>query len=251
MTAAQQADEISAFRAGLSPHELQLLEQERSAASEVLGLRQGSPKILEAARGALAHGEAVRQQHLRVLQPERVIACHEGCHWCCHLKVSATAPEVLALADYLKRSAAPDVLERAQRRAAELAQDPRIFSADEKAEAKIPCALLTEAGACAAYEARPLACRGWNAVDPESCRLELDDDTVLGERNEELARECAAVGLGLVAALADAALPTEILELTSALHIALSETNVLERWLAGQEPFAAARAARTVKNISR
>ena len=242
------AEAVAAFVAGLSPHELRVLESERSAASEVLSLSQGSPRILEAARGALAHGEAVRQHHLRVVQPSRVIACHEGCHWCCHLKVSATAPEVLLLADYLRRSAPPQVLETAKRRAAELAQDTRIFSADDKAEAKIPCALLTEAGACAAYEARPLACRGWNAMDPESCRLELDDDTVLGERNEELARECAVVGIGLVSALEEARLPTEILELTSALHIALSEDNVLDRWLGGEAIFAAARAD---KNTSR
>ena len=208
----------------------------------MLGLSQGSPRILEAARGALERGEAVRQHHLRVLQPSRLIACHEGCHWCCHLKVSATAPEVFALADYLRTSAAPGVLEWAKARAAELSQDARIFSADAKAEAKIPCALLTEAGACAAYEARPLACRGWNAVDPESCRLELEDDSVLGERNEELARECAALSVGLVEALADAELPTEILELTSALHVALSDEGALARWVSGEPIFASARA---------
>ncbi|MEO7034615.1 MAG: YkgJ family cysteine cluster protein [Polyangiaceae bacterium] len=236
------AQQLADFRAGLSSHELRLLESERSVASEVLGLSHGSPRILEAARGALVRGEAVRQHHLQVFQPARVIACHEGCHWCCHLKVSATAPEVFVLAEYLRKTAAPEVLETAKRRAAELAQDARIFSADDKAEAKIPCALLTDAGACAAYDARPLACRGWNAMDPESCRLELEDDSVFGERNEALGRECAAVGLGLVAALADAHLPTEILELTSALHVALSEPNALERWLLGEPIFDGSRA---------
>ncbi|MEO8901960.1 MAG: YkgJ family cysteine cluster protein [Polyangiaceae bacterium] len=236
--------QLADFRAGLTPHELRLLESERRAACEVLGLSPGSPSILAAARGALVRGEAVRQHHLQVIQPSRVIACHEGCHWCCHLKVSATAPEVLVLADYLRTSATAEVLETAKRRAAELAQDVRIFSADDKAEAKIPCALLTDAGACAAYEARPLACRGWNALDPESCRLELEDDSVFGERNEELGRECAAVGLGLVAALADAHLPTEILELTSALHVALSEPNALERWVSGEPIFDGSRADR-------
>jgi Fe-S-cluster containining protein len=232
-----QAEALAAFRAGLNQHELELLESERGAAREVLSSSQGSPRILAAAGAALAHGEAVRQRHLSVVQPASVIACQEGCHWCCHLKVSATAPEVFVLAHYLQTRAAPSVLAMAKGRAAVLSQDPRIFSADDKAEAQIPCALLTHAGTCAAYEARPLACRGWNAMDPESCRLELSDDTVLGERNEELARECTAVSLGLVLALGDAHLPTEVLELTSALNVALNEPNALERWLAGEAIF--------------
>ncbi|MEP7051011.1 MAG: YkgJ family cysteine cluster protein [Pseudomonadota bacterium] len=235
-----EAEQLAAFTAGLSEREQLLLESERRAACEVLSTSQGSPNILGAARAAHASAELVREHHLRVLPAERAIACQEGCHWCCHMKVLATAPEVFALADYLRRGAGLGVFDRVKARAAALAQDPRIFSTDAKVAAKIPCAVLTETGACAGYEARPLACRGWNAFDAETCRLELEDDTVFGERNDALARECAAVSLGLVTALADAQLPNELLELTSALHIALSDETAPARWAAGEPVFARA-----------
>ncbi|HEY3666443.1 MAG TPA: YkgJ family cysteine cluster protein, partial [Polyangiaceae bacterium] len=97
---------------------------------------------------------------------------------------------------------------------------------------------------CLVYEARPLACRGYNSLDAESCRRSLDDDLEIVESNVPLARDCAAVALGLLAGIADAGLPAELLELTAGLHIALSEPDALQRWLRGGPVFAAALAER-------
>jgi Fe-S-cluster containining protein len=178
---------------------------------------------------------------LQVLETPRV-ACHEGCHCCCYLKVSVTAPEVLALAQFIETELPRAERERIAARAAELAADPRIFSEYAKPAAKIPCALLTDAGACAAYAARPLACRGWNSTDADSCRRALADDSEPIPMNPSWARECAAVGLALRAATTDAGFSGEILELTVALDLALRTPNALERWIAGAALFAAARA---------
>lgn len=241
---AERAAQLEAFRGALNARENQLLEAERQAASERLSAHDHPARVLEAAAGAMSSSEELRRYHLEVLPPSAPLACHEGCHWCCHLKVSVTAPEVFAVAEYLENSAVKVVRERVKARAAELAKDARIFSADAKAEAHIPCAMLTERGACAVYAVRPLACRGWNALDSESCRRSLDDDQQFVASNEPWARECAAVGLGLLAAIGDAGLPAELLELTSAVHIALSEPNALPRWLAGEPVFADALADR-------
>jgi Fe-S-cluster containining protein len=192
----------------------------------------------------MASSERIGRYQLEVLQPTAQIACHDGCHWCCHLKVSVTAPELFAVAEYLENSAPEAVRVRVSARAAELAQDARIFSADAKAEAHIPCAMLTEQGGCSVYAVRPLSCRGYNALDAESCRRMLDDDQEFVVSNEEWARECAAESLGFLAAIGDAGLPAELLELTSGLHIALSEPNALQRWLLGEPIFAAALADR-------
>ncbi|HEY5374894.1 MAG TPA: YkgJ family cysteine cluster protein [Polyangiaceae bacterium] len=235
--------QLAAFRGGLNARESGLLDAQRRVASERLAARDPA-LVLAAAACALGSSEELRRYHLEVLQPAAQIACHDGCHWCCHLKVSVTAPEVFAVAHYLGISAPQAVRERVKARAAELATDPRIFSSDAKAEAHIPCAMLTEQGGCSVYAARPLTCRGYNALDSESCRRMLDDDQEFVASNDAWARECAAESLGFRAAIAEAGLPAELLELTSALHIALSEPNALQRWLAGEPIFAAALADR-------
>jgi Fe-S-cluster containining protein len=240
--AAIRSAELVAFLTGLDAREQLLLAAERRAATAHLSAHARPERILQAAQGALSFAAAQRKHQLEVLQPEPATACREGCHWCCYLKVSVTVPEVLLLAQHLQQHTSRDALAQIVRRAAELAQDPRIFSADAKAEAKLPCALLTEAGACAAYEARPLACRGWNSTDAESCRRWLDDDSEPPLANERQAREQAVVSLGLLLATTDAGLPEEVLELTSALDIALREPDALARWLAGEGLFQAARA---------
>jgi hypothetical protein len=239
---ASRAAQIEAFLVDLSPVEQQIFAAERRAVSEFLTPRIEPEAMLGATQRALAQGAEVCKRHLQVLEPAQHTACHEGCHWCCYLKVSVTAPEALALASFVEQSLPPAERERITARAAELAADPRIFSEYAKAEAKIPCALLTDAGACAAYGARPLACRGWNSTDADACRRALDDDSVATPMNSNLARECAVVGLGLRAAVMDAGLSGEILELTSALDIALRTPHALARWLAGEAIFAAASA---------
>jgi Fe-S-cluster containining protein len=241
---AARAARLEAFRGSLNAGENQLLEAARQVAREHLSAHDRPARVLEAAASAMSASEELRRYHLEVLQPSAQIACHEGCHWCCHLKVTVTAPEIFAVAEYLENSAPEAVREGVKARAAELAKDARIFSADAKAEAHIPCAMLTERGACAVYAMRPIACRGWNALDSESCRRSLDDDQQFVASNEQWARECAAVGLGLLAAIGAAGLPAELLELTSGLHIALSEPNALSRWLAGESIFGAALADR-------
>jgi Fe-S-cluster containining protein len=238
------AARLETFRRELNAREQLLLETERRAAVEQLSPPADAPRVIAAATAAMSSSDELRRYHLEVLHPARQIACHEGCHWCCHMKVSLTAPEVFAVAEYLQHTAPEGLLETVQARAAKLAQDPRIFCADAKVEARIPCAMLSERGACQVYPARPLACRGYNSLDSESCRRSLDDDLELVPSNEPLARECAAVSLGLLAALADAGLPDELLELTSALHVALSEPNALQRWLGGEPIFHMARAER-------
>ena len=236
------AARLAAFRSELSSHEKQLFESERRAAIEQL--TAPVPRAVRAAGSAMFASEERRRYHLELLPEPQAVACHAGCHWCCHMKVSVTAPELFALAEYLQTSVSAAARQQITARVAELSQDPRIFSADAKVEARIPCAMLSEAGACLVYAARPLACRGYNSLDAESCRRSLDDDLEIVESNEPLARDCAAVALGLLAGIEDAGLPAELLELTAGLHIALSEPDALQQWLAGRPVFAAALAER-------
>ncbi|MET0794969.1 MAG: YkgJ family cysteine cluster protein [Polyangiaceae bacterium] len=237
------AARLAAFRRELSPSETRLFEAARQASAAKL-TGSAPERVTDAATGAMSVSEELRRYHLEVVPAPQAIACHAGCHWCCHMKVSLTAPEIFALVEYLERAVPEATRERIKARAAELSQDPRIFSADAKVEARIPCAMLSEQGACLVYPARPLACRGYNSLDAESCRRSLDDDLELVEWNEPLVRDSAAVALGLLAGIEDAGLPAQLLELTSGLDIALREPNAMRRWLGGEAVFAAALAER-------
>lgn len=238
------AARLAAFRSELSSGEAQLLEAARRAAAAQLTASGAPERTTQAAIGAMSVSDELRRYHLEVVPAPQAIACHAGCSWCCHMKVSLTAPELFALVEYLENSVSELARERIKARAAELSQDPRIFSSDAKIEARIPCALLSDQGACLVYPARPLACRGYNSLDAEACRQALDDDGQVIEWNEPLVRESAAVALGFLAGIEDAGLAAELLELTSGLHIALSEPNALQRWLAGEPVFEAALAER-------
>jgi hypothetical protein len=238
------AARVAEFLRGLDAREQSIAQAERDAAARLLATGERPQAILKAAEHALSSGEDFRRYRLDVLPSEQAIACHEGCHWCCYLKVGASAPEVFALVEYLNEHASSAVLAHIKARVAELAADPRIFSQDAKIAARIPCALLSENGGCLGYEARPLACRGWTSTDADSCRRGLDDDSEPPLLNPQLVRECAAVGLGLAEAASDHGLSGEMLELTAALNVALNEADALVRWASGAEIFAAARADR-------
>lgn len=233
------AARLAAFSNGLNDAERTLLVSEREATARALSYRTPT-SALTAAEHALARGEQISHRHLRLLEAAVPVVCREGCHWCCHLKVSVTAPEVFWIAAYLQREAPPSQLSAATERAARLAQDPRIFSSDAKAEGHIPCPLLSERGACTVHAVRPLTCRGYTSTNAEACRRMLDDDAEIVTMNEPLARELAAVSLGLLGGIGAAGLRGELLELTAALHIVLSEPDALPRWLAGEPVFAAA-----------
>lgn len=201
-------------------------------------------QVLGAAIGAAALADDVNRRHLAMLQSASPLACHEGCHWCCNMKVTASAPEVLLIAHHLETTTPASELARIKGRVRELALDPRIFSSDDKPKARIPCALLSPAGACTIYAVRPLACRGWNALDADACRRSLDDESELGDMNVQLARDCAVVSVGLLEGLQGSGLGDELLELTAGLDIALHEPGALERWVSGERLFAQALSAR-------
>lgn len=120
---------------------------ERLAEGDVLGA---------AAAAQERHGELVGNQ-LERLRDEGRLGCAAGCSHCCNLEVNASFPELARLRGFVEERFSPE--ERAA-----LLERLRTHRPGS------PCALLVD-GLCSAYEARPLACRGWNSADSEACRL--------------------------------------------------------------------------------
>jgi Fe-S-cluster containining protein len=207
---------------------------------DALGFKLAPSQMVEVAKRASAQADATR---LKVLASTKEMpACSKGCSWCCSHKVGVTVPEVIAIVTYLKAS--PERLEATRQRAAELAQNPLIFSDSEKPRARIPCALLNEDGSCSVYPVRPLPCRSWLSTDVESCKQHLDEaaapQVVLGA-----ARSGRLIQLGVVKVMDDIQRYPYLVELTAGLDIALNVPGAIESWIAGEPVFERASAAQS------
>lgn len=152
--------------------------------------------------------------------------CAKGCSHCCYQgTVQVTAPEVIALSEFIRRKWDPIGLAalreriRARRESVEALSGPAICSLLD------PCVLL-ENGLCSVYPVRPLLCAGFLSFDVEACRgalasrspLTIDRIPVHGQNWITAVRVQDAV----LCALRVRGLPAERYELTAALDIALA-----------------------------
>jgi Fe-S-cluster containining protein len=180
------------------------------------------------------------QQALQA-DPPPCSACNEGCDWCCHLTVGTSVPEVVRLLEYLRQNLSPDEFGALRDRVRRLDEQQPERRAVGRDEAGLPCALLVDQG-CAAYPVRPLICGGFNSSDAAACErfARSSDQTPLPLYAPQL-RLAALVLDGMTAALTESGLTGERVELTAALRIALEVPDAVERSLAGEPVFAAAR----------
>jgi hypothetical protein len=115
----------------------------------------------------------------------------------------------------------------------------------QKNSGRIPCPLL-EDHRCLAYTVRPLTCQGFNSSDAELCRasVETDQRTSVPIYAPQL-RMMTMVLDGMCAGLKESRLSGDVLELSAALHIALTVPDAVNRWLNGERIFAPARLPQT------
>lgn len=174
------------------------------------------------------------------------IACHEGCAACCTLRVVASAPEALLVAQYIvaTRAAYAKIGVDLARRIAE--EDVVTRGLDEKRRVALRrrCPFI-ENGSCLIYKVRPLACRGHASYDKRACF-----DAAAGRGGEAKVSEPHLVARSIVqnallSALRDAGLAWGLYELNSAVAIALSDAGVEKAWLDGSDPLLPAALAET------
>lgn len=174
----------------------------------------------------------------------RPLACAPGCSWCCRgTWVDLHAPEAILLADFL-RTLEPHVLARLMGRVSEAAQRHRTQSGREVWLAQAPCALLDEDGGCIAYPVRPFVCRTFQSHDASLCErahanpASSDGGVIVTDAVRTTAY--GAARRSVVEAADKRGLDTRLLEMTHALHIALTVPDAAARWAAGEPVFEAA-----------
>jgi Fe-S-cluster containining protein len=152
------------------------------------------------------------------------------------VSVTATAPEVFLVVHALREKYRADfetILYRVQ--AAD--QKTRAMSSMERAQKRIPCALL-EDNACSIYTSRPGACRGFVSTSAKACERGFN-----GEHNVQIDTPGVWIALrsaekqALIAALVASDLPSRCYEFHHALRIALETPDAESRWLKGEDVF--------------
>lgn len=137
------------------------------------------------------------------------LACGRGCDHCCHFPVGVSFPEAVLLAAAVRTEPAL--------RARVLAAAAATADVAWTALVGAPCPLLVD-GACAAYGARPVACRALASRDADACARALAGEPGAVPRDDEAWWR----GLGVAHALRDASgLPAR--ELRSALAALLMD----------------------------
>jgi hypothetical protein len=190
------------------------------------------------ASAAAALVEDVFDASLRRHPQRGAIACRAGCAHCCISNfVAASIPEVLLQGRWI-RAGWPDEGAGIRRRIARAGRTPRDLADAGKRVPKEACPVLDHGGACGAYEARPLACRGYVSTSVEPClRALADPDTpVPATRTHVFFRGRCAIAL--FAALKASRLSHASYELGHALAVAVETPDAEARWLAGEDVFA-------------
>lgn len=216
---------------------LQVSEGARRSATIVFEDGRSEKMLAGAVADVVKLAETLTKKQKKNEPPLAPIHCRAGCSHCCHMRVHVTAPESLVLALFIRESFSQAEIDDLRLRLVEADDITRGMTDEEHGKAGISCPLLLD-DLCSAYDARPLECRGYVSMDVEACREASRDyrawNVPLYFSQYSIFKNAQ---VGLLTALVGAGYGFEVLELTAALRIALSTTDVAERWLAGENVF--------------
>ena len=228
----------------LEPATMQAIYEDTTA---IISRSRTADGLYELARNAV---DSMEEVWGNLIEDSPPFACRKGCSYCCHQSVMATAPEVLLVAKFLRDNLSEREVELLQKKIAARAKEMSTLTNDERMDGRVACSFLME-NICTIYPVRPLQCRGGHSEDSDYCRELLEDraatQAAVAEGRIEgrylllpkMLYDSAQVGMA--GALSKDGLNTEPLELTAAMAIALSDSNIAEKWLAGWPVFADAR----------
>ncbi|MBT7758614.1 MAG: YkgJ family cysteine cluster protein, partial [Rhodospirillaceae bacterium] len=212
-------------------------EVQRRATGKALTGKRSISRLLAMTRDAMARVERTIARVNKIAPPARPIACGANCPFCCHIRLMVSPPEILAVADHLRKSLGEDDLAKTKLRVANLDHLTRGHGEARREAMRLPCSMLVD-GSCAIHIVRPSSCRGVASVDRAAC--ERAYATRMAEPVPQVRLQGMAadgIGYGLIAGLRDGGYELENLEFNAGLHIALQNSDAGRRWLDGEPVF--------------
>jgi Fe-S-cluster containining protein len=226
---------------GVSGTEMDARREGRLRTIAILKAGRTPLHVCEIAGQAVAVADDAIRDAVRTHPPEAASACKEGCAWCCHKVVGTSVPEVLRIVTHLQQTLSAGELQSVRERVARLHEQRNALQVKTRGHTSIPCALLVD-NRCSVYPVRPLTCRGFNSSEARQCERSLDPRTrAIVPAYAPQQRLATLVLDGMRAGLHESRLSGALLELTGALHVALTSPNAFEQWLAGKAAFDLAR----------
>ena len=198
---------------------------------DILGTRSPT-RASDAARRA----HEVFEISLKRNPSEHKIECAKGCGFCCHLRVTAMAPEVFLLGNSIRRESKKD-FETALTRVRAADRNARGLNGRERTKQHFACGLLVD-NVCSVYSARPSSCRALTSISVATCKRGYDGEDVEVLTPAVWTELRGAHNQAMWAALASVDLPSQGYELNHALLVALETPDAENRWLAGEDVFA-------------
>ncbi len=212
-------------------------ETQARATAKALSGRRTVKRLMAMMKAALARVEKLVARVNAVAPPPRPIACGPGCPYCCHVRLTASPPEILLIAEHIKATWPADRQAAIVRKLANLDRLTH-GQGDETREAmRLPCPMLID-NSCGIHAVRPISCRAVASVDVAACRRSYNSR--MQEPVPQVSMQLNAangVGYGLIAGLAEAGYGLENLEFIAALRIALEDDDAAKRWLDGEGLF--------------
>jgi uncharacterized protein len=179
---------------------------------------------------------ALHEVH-RTHTPHQRVSCANGCTYCCHIRVETSPMEVIALMWWLGSRFDESNLQQIRARVEQADETTHGLSEMAHAASGMACPLLVSEH-CSAYDARPFDCQGYESMDETICRRALANyqirDIPLNAPRYRAFLE-ARQAMNMVASRLGR--QGEVLELTSALRIALNTDDVVARWISGDAVF--------------
>lgn len=216
-----------------------------TAAGEALKiLSEPALSPLELARSInVLTDRSIRQVHAACHDEHRV-ACRSGCTYCCMFPVAASAPEVLAVATFVRER-----FDEERRAALDARVEANIAATDgmdmsQRDRIRLDCPFL-EAGKCTVYDVRPVACRGYSSYSVEDCKEDYEQPGTGVEVQTNGLRELVygAIREGLAVACKSASVEHRLLELVRAYKIASEDSTLAATWRSRPEAFETATGA--------
>ncbi|MBI3467040.1 MAG: hypothetical protein HY000_28835 [Planctomycetes bacterium] len=212
----------------------------REMATQLVGKWLAS-KPTAATPGGLAaelHKGATRAMVPLVPDPEtqRVVACPaEG-----QGMIGVTVPEVLEIAEYIRRNLPPAERDRIHDLALHNAKKLNDVDHSHFNAAETPCPLQGDDQVCRVYVTRPLRCRPLHLATIAR-ELGLEAPASGGESPPWASHEQSVeqgIEEGVACSLKSAGLDANLYELNSALVTALDTPDAAQRWISGEDVFA-------------